>query len=182
MSPPTQNPNSTSHNSDNYGSLAPPSPPSPDIKAPDAAAFEFPYHIRLTQPAKLKTDKATLLAAIDNLGTRIAALKENNTEPPLSRGARRSELSRAHIDLRKAKRALRSFLGKQREAFKLIDGAPRKAASRRSRLGLDARQQTEVTESAEEVEPAERAQEKAAEDAGQEGTTFVFRPKPESRS
>jgi hypothetical protein len=49
-------------------------------------------------------------------------------------------------------------------------------------VGLDARQQTEVTESAEEVEPAERAQEKAAEDAGQEGTTFVFRPKPESRS
>jgi hypothetical protein len=181
MSPSTQNPDSTSHNSTKNGPLAPPSLPSPDIKAPDAAAFEFPYHIRLTQPTKLKTDKATLLAAINNLGTRIAALKENNTEPPLSRGARRPALSRAHIDLRKAKRALRSFLGKHREAFKLIDGAPREA-SRRSRLGLDARQQTEVTESAEEVEPAERAQEKAAEDAGQEGTTFVFRPKPESRS
>jgi hypothetical protein len=169
MSPPTRNPDSTSHSSTDNRPLTPPGKPSPNIKAPDAAAFEFSHPIRRT---KLKTKRATLLTAVANSETRIAALKENGTEPTLSRAARRSALNRAHLDRVRAQGKLQRLLRKNREYFRLIDGAARKAG-RRAGSGPGARQQTEPAEEIEEAEPAE-----PAEDAGQEGTTLVFRPKP----
>jgi hypothetical protein len=106
MSNPAPNPDSTSHSSTDNRPLAPPGPPNPDIKAPDAATFEIFHPTRLTQSTKLKTERADLVTAIATLRTRITALKENSTEPMLSRAARRSALSKAHIDLRKAQRKL----------------------------------------------------------------------------
>jgi hypothetical protein len=106
MAHPTQNPTLP---------LAQPGPPNPSIKAPNAAAFESFHPIRRTQRTKLKTKRATLLTAVANSETRIAALKQNGTEPTLSRAARKSALSRAHLDRVRAQSKLQRLLRKNRE-------------------------------------------------------------------